>query len=380
MMLEVNSAKGIYLYHPSGKSYIDLIAGVSVSAIGHSHPEVVACVKSQIDHHMHVMVYGEFVQSSQVRYAHALCDSLGTGFESVYFVNSGAEAIEGAMKVSRKFTERSEIVSFVNAYHGSTMGALSVMGGEMFKKGFYPLIPDTRKLSLNCHEDLQEITNKTACVIIEPVQSEAGVILPENGFLEKVRKRCDETGALLVFDEIQTGFGRTGELFAFQKYQVIPDIIVLAKSLGGGMPLGAFISSREIMKTLSSNPALGHITTFGGHPVSCAAGLCTLEIILKEGLFQTVLQKELLFRKNLIHPSIKEIRGAGLLLALELGNSEIMHRTVQAAFINGVITDWFLFCNTAIRISPPLNITEEEIVLSCGILKKSLDEALQNSH
>jgi acetylornithine/N-succinyldiaminopimelate aminotransferase len=374
VMLEIKSAKGIYLLDPSGKKYIDLISGVSVSALGHGHPEVIKSIKSQLDKHMHIMVYGEFIQSPQVEYAHNLCETLGPGFENVYFVNSGAEAIEGAIKVSRKFTGKSEIISFENAYHGSTLGALSVMGGNNYKKGFYPLIPDTRRIKFNCLAGLLNITSNTACVIVEPVQAEAGVILPENGFLEKIRQRCDETGALLVFDEIQTGFGRTGEMFAFQKYGVKPDIIVLAKSLGGGMPLGAFISRKEIMHCLGSDPALGHITTFGGHPVSCKAGLCTLEIIKRDSLHKTVLHKEKLIRENLKHPGIKEIRGTGLLLAIDLGTPEMMHKMVKSALKNGIITDWFLFCDEAIRVSPPLNITDEEILEACRLLKKSLDQ------
>lgn len=375
MMLEVSSAKGIYLFSPAGEKYIDLIAGVSVSALGHSHPEIIKSVKAQIDKNMHLMVYGEMVQSPQVRYARALCGALGKGFEKVYFVNSGTEAIEGAIKISRKFTSRTEIISFVNAYHGSTMGALSIMGGTKYKNGYYPLIPDTRQLNFNCPEELENITPKTACVIVEPIQAEAGVVLPANSFLQKTRDRCNETGTLLVFDEIQTGFGRTGELFSFQKYKVKPDIIVLAKSLGGGMPLGAFVSSDTIMKCLSNNPALGHITTFGGHPVSCAAGFTTLNIIQKNSLHKATLKKEQIFRKNLIHPAIKEIRGTGLLMAIDLGTPEMMHRTVKMALKNGLITDWFLFCDTSIRISPPLNISEDEILTSCRILIKSLEDS-----
>lgn len=375
ILLEVNSAKGIYLFSPSGERYIDLIAGVSVSALGHSHPEVIECIKSQIDRHMHVMVYGEFIQSSQLMYAKALSDELGKGFETVYFVNSGAEAVEGSMKLARKFTGRSEIISFENAYHGSTLGAMSIMGDSAYKQGFYPLIPGTRRLVFNSAGDLINITARTACVIVEPIQAEAGVVMPENNFLRQIRERCDETGTLLVFDEIQTGFGRTGEMFAFRKFGVTPDIIILAKSLGGGMPLGAFITRREIMQCLSNNPALGHITTFGGHPVSCSAGLCTLNIIRRENLPEKASENELVFRENLIHPAVKKIRGTGLLLAVELESAEMMHRVVKILRKNGLITDWFLFCDKAIRISPPLNINRNEILEVCRIIKMSLDEA-----
>ena len=376
IMLEINSAEGIYVYSPSGEKYIDIIAGVSVSSLGHSHPEVIENIKAQLDKHMHLMVYGELIQSPQVRYAQNLCNALGPGFDNVYFVNSGSEAIEGSLKLARKCTGRSEIVSFMNAYHGSTLGAMSIMGNNDFKKGFYPLLPDTRKLNFNCPEELDNITIKTACVVIEPIQAEAGVILPSDNYLQLVRKRCDETGSLLIFDEIQTGFGRTGEIFAFQKLNVIPDIIVLAKSLGGGLPLGAFICSKELMKSLNSNPALAHITTFGGHPLSCAAGMTTLQIIQRESLHKSVLQKENRFRQKLIHPVIKEIRGTGLLLAIEFNSPELMRKIVKLALKNGVITDWFLFCDTALRISPPLTISEKEIDEACSIIIASIDEAV----
>ncbi len=376
VLLEVSHAKGIYIYSPSGEKYIDLIAGVSVSALGHSHPEVIENIKIQLNRHTHVMVYGEMIQSPQVTYAQTLTNSLGSGLDNVYFVNSGSEAIEGAIKLARKYTGRSEIISFNNAYHGSTMGAMSIMGNDNLKKGFHPLIPCIRKLNFNSQEELGFISSDTACVVIEPVQAEAGVVMPSANYLESIRKKCTETGTLLVFDEIQTGFGRTGELFAFQKFNLIPDIIVLAKSLGGGLPLGAFICRKELMQSLNSNPALAHITTFGGHPLSCTAGLTALNIIQRESLQKTVKEKEMRFRQKLIHPAIKEIRGTGLLLAIEFKSSELMHRVVKKALKNGVITDWFLFCDTAIRISPPLTICDAEIDEACNLILKSIDESV----
>jgi len=375
LMAEIDTARGVYLYGPSGEKYIDIIAGVSVSALGHNHPSVIKAVKEQVEHHMHIMVYGEVIQSPQVKYAQLLSSTLGDGFDNTYFLNSGSEAVEGAIKLARKATGRSNIVSFKNAYHGSTLGALSIMGGDLYKKGYYPLIPDTRQLEYNAFEDLRHITTKTACVIAEPVQGEAGIVLPEENFLRQLRERCNQTGALLIFDEIQTGFGRTGSLFAFMKCGIKPDIIVMAKSLGGGMPLGAFITRKELMKTLSEKPALGHITTFGGHPVSCAAGLACLKTILKEKLHESVANKEQLFRKHLSHPAVKEIRGTGLMLAAELASSDLMHKTVKCALKNGVLTDWFLFCNTAVRISPPLIISNREIITACNLLNQAIDEA-----
>jgi len=374
-LLEIESAKGIFLFGPERKKYFDIIAGVSVSALGHGHPAITRAVKEQVDRYMHVMVYGELIQSPQINYAKLLSSTLGEGFDNTYFLNSGSEAIEGVIKLARKATGRSEVVSFRNAYHGSTLGALSVMGGSYYKQGYHPLIPDTRQIEYNSFKDLDQITTKTACVIAEPIQGEAGIIMPASNFLRDLRERCNQTGALLIFDEIQTGFGRTAELFAFRKFGVTPDVIVLAKSLGGGMPLGAFITRKEIMKILSDKPVLGHITTFGGHPVSCAAGLACLKTILKDKLNETVADKEQLFRKHLDHPAIKEIRGTGLLLAIELGSQELMLKTIRCALKNGVMTDWFLFCNTAIRISPPLIINSGEIITVCNLIKQSIDEA-----
>jgi acetylornithine/succinyldiaminopimelate/putrescine aminotransferase len=377
-MLEVHRAKGIYLYDPSGKEYIDLISGVGVSYLGHNNPDVIRAVKNQIERHLHVMVYGEFIQSGQAGFAGLLCKNLDPGLNCVYFVNSGTEAVEGAMKLAKKYTGRSEVVSFTSAYHGSTHGSMSAMGGEQFKLKYRPLLPDIRFLNFNSLSDIDQISGKTACVIAEPVQAEAGVILQENGFLSRLKERCNRTGALLIFDEVQTGFGRTGEIFAYNLYHVVPDILILAKGLGGGMPLGAFISGKHIMKVLAMDPALGHITTFGGHPVSCAAGMAAFRILLREKTYRCVKEKELLFRKLLTHPAIKEIRGEGLLLAVEFGSAEILHRVFKHALKNRIITDWFLFCNTALRISPALTITGEEIQKACSLLMKSIDQALKS--
>jgi len=363
------------MYGTDGKDYIDLISGVSVSYLGHSDPRIIAAVKDQADKHLHLMVYGEFIQSPQIEYAKLLTSNLPESLQSIYFLNSGAEAIEGAMKLAKRFTGKHEIAAFRNAYHGSTQGALSIMGDEHFKNGFRPLLPGISLLRYNCLEDIEFITSKTACVIIEILQAEAGIVEIDSEFLAALRNRCNLTGTLLVFDEIQTGFGRLGEVFGYGLYGVIPDILVLAKSLGGGMPLGAFISSKEIMNSLSHDPVLGHITTFGGHPVSCAAGYAAFKVLINENLHLKADEKGNLFRKLLIHPAIKEIRGRGLLLAVELGNADLMHKVVKKAIENGLVTDWFLFCDTAIRISPALNITESEIEEACSRLTIAIEQA-----
>lgn len=363
------------MYDPGGKAYIDLISGVAVSYLGHGHSDIIQAVKDQADKHLHLMVYGEFIQSPQVEYAELLCKNLPENLESVYFVNSGAEAIEGAMKLAKRYTGRSGIIAFNNAYHGSTQGALSLMGGENFKTNYRPLLPGIRFLNFNHQADLDQITDDIACVVVEPVQAEAGVILPLGSFLLKLKEKCLQTGTLLVFDEIQTGFGRLGDFFACQHYNITPDIMVLAKGLGGGMPLGAFISNREIMSVLTNNPALGHITTFGGHPLCCAAGMAAFRVLLRDKLSELVKDKENLFRKYLKHPAIIEIRGEGLLLAVELGSPELMHKVIIKAVENGIITDWFIFCETAIRISPALTITGDEIKKACGLLLLSIEQA-----
>jgi acetylornithine/succinyldiaminopimelate/putrescine aminotransferase len=374
-MLEIVRAEGIYMYGPDGKKYLDLISGVSVSNTGHCHPKVVEAVKAQVGLYMHLMVYGEYVQSPQVKYAARLAEILPSALNSCYFVNSGSEAVEGALKLAKRYTGKRRIISFINSYHGSTHGALSIQGSEVYKNAFRPLLPETFQICFNDEKSLDSIDSNTACVIVEPVQGEAGVIYPENDFLLKIRKRCNSTGALLVFDEIQTGFGRIGQMFAMNRFKVVPDILLLAKALGGGMPLGAFISSREIMSALVSNPTLGHITTFGGHPVSCAAGLASLNVIIDERLAETCCSKSALFRKELTHPLISEIRGEGLLMAVQLPDPLYVQYVIAHAPDYGLVLDYFLFRDNSFRIAPPLIINEDEILLSIHLLKKLLDDA-----
>ena len=377
MLVEVERAEGSCSYTPEGKRYYDLVAGVSVSNVGHCNPAVVEAVQRQAARYMHVMVYGELVESPQVRYAARIAAALPDPLESVYFVNSGAEAVEGALKLAKRYTGRSEMISFRRAYHGSTHGVMSMMGspeGEEWKAAFRPLLPDVQSLVFNDFEELERITRRTACVLVEPVRGEAGIELPAEGFLQALRRRCDEVGALLIFDEIQTGFGRCGEMFACLKYGVTPDIICLAKALGGGMPLGAFVSSGQIMSTLSYNPTLGHITTFGGHPVCCAAGLAAMEYIEKNDLHHASEAKGALFEELLRdHPAVREIRRSGLLMAVELGSSERLYAIMELFKQEGIMSDWFLFCDTAFRISPPLVITEDEIRECCRIIVSCLD-------
>ncbi len=375
-MLEIERAEGVWLFDPDGKRYADLVSGISVSNLGHGHPDIVNAVKEQAEKHMHLMVYGEFIQSPQVQLARLLAEHLPDSLSCTYFVNSGSEAIDGALKLAKRYTGRFEVVSFKNAYHGGTAGALSILGDERLKNAFRPLVPGVKQLAFNDFKALDRIDHKTACVVIEPIQAEAGIVLPEKGFLEKIRDKCDETGSLLVLDEIQTASGRTGTLFAFESCGIKPDILVLAKSLGGGMPLGAFIASSEMQSVLRNNPALGHITTFGGHPVSCAAGLAALKVLTAEkSILEGVDRKGNLFREKLVHPGIKEIRGKGLLLAVELQNPDQVSLFMKNALEQGIISDQFLFCNTAFRISPPLTITEEEIMEICDIILEVLDEA-----
>ncbi len=378
MMLEIVRAEGIYMYGPDGKKYIDLISGVSVSNTGHSHPKVVEAVKNQAGLYMHLMVYGEIIQSPQVKYAERLTGILPPVLNCCYFVNSGSEAVEGALKLAKRFTGRSRIISFRNCYHGSTHGALSIQGSELYRNAFRPLLPDTFQVLFNDEKSLEAIDSKTACVIIEPVQGEAGVIYPENDFLLKLRNRCNSTGTLLIFDEIQTGFGRIGKMFAIDRFGVVPDILLLAKALGGGMPLGAFISSLEIMSALVSNPSLGHITTFGGHPVCCAAGLASLNVIIDEKLSESCNSKSALFKKELFHPLISEVRGEGLLLAVQLIDPAYIQYIIVHGPDYGLILDYFLFCSDAFRIAPPLIISEGEISIACRQLKQLLDDAEKN--
>ena len=372
-MLEIDRAEGIYLYDTSGKRYIDLVSGFAVSNIGHRNPKVVEAIKGQVDKYLHVTVYGEYIQAPQVKFAEKLCSVLPPTLNSVYFVNSGAEATEGAMKLAKRFTGRTEIIACRNSYHGSTHGALSVMGNEHYKQAYRPLLPNINFINFNDLENLQSISNQTAAVIIETIQGEAGIQVPDFKYMQALRNRCNETGTLLILDEIQTGFGRTGKLFGFEHFEISPDILLLAKGMGGGMPIGAFISSKEIMDVLKENPILGHITTFGGHPVSCAAGLATLKVILDENLIEDVAEKEALFRQYLVHPKIREIRGKGLMLSIQLNTFYEVEEVSSYCSKNGVIIDWFLNCDTALRIAPPLIITPSQIKEACGIIVKALN-------
>ncbi|MEO5911506.1 MAG: aspartate aminotransferase family protein [Pelobium sp.] len=371
-LLEIEKAEGCYIYDTKEKKYLDLVSGFAVSNLGHRHPEVITAIKNQLDKYLHVTVYGEYVQAPQVLFASKLSSVLPKSLSSVYFTNSGAEATEGALKLAKKYTNRSKIISFHQAYHGSTHGALSVMGNEYYKQAYRPLLPDVSFIHLNAIDELAEITIETAAVIIEAIQGEAGVQVPDLSFMKALRKRCNETGTVLIFDEIQTGFGRTGKLFAFEHDEVVPDILLLAKGMGGGMPIGAFISSKEMMDVLKDNPILGHITTFGGHPVSCAAGLATLNVILNENLIATVPEKEQLFRSLLVHPKIRGIRGKGLMLAIQLDSFEQVEHISKKCVEEGVIIDWFLHCDTAMRIAPPLIISESEIRFACGVILKAI--------
>lgn len=372
--LEIERAEGIYMYSPEGKRYIDLVSGVSVSNLGHGHPKVRQAVKDQVDKYMHLMVYGEFIETPQVKLAKLLADNLPEKLNSVYFVNSGSEANEGAIKLAKRYTGRSEIIHFKNAYHGSTHGALSVLGDEEMKNAYRPLLPDVRQIEFDNISDLQKITKETACVILEPIQSEAGLIIPSQEFLTTLRERCDETGALLIFDEVQMGFGRTGKLFAFEHFNVVPDILTLAKAMGAGMPIGAFIAEKSILDSFKSNPMLGHITTFGGHPVSCAAALAGLEVLLEDKIIEDVDRKAELFISLLKdHPLVKGFRKKGLFIAVNVENQEIMLEIMKHAYELGIVMDPFLFYPGAFRIAPPLVITDEEIKDACQLLIQAMD-------
>lgn len=373
LLLEFERAEGIYMYDTAGKAHIDLISGIGVSSLGHSNPKVIEAIKHQVDKYMHLMVYGEYVQTPQVRFAEKLVSLLPENLQSVYFTNSGAEAVEGALKLAKRFTGRQQVVACHNSYHGSTQGALSVMGNEEFKQAYRPLIPGVSFIHFNEPVDLQLITEQTACVIIETIQGEAGIRVPDAGYMQALRKRCDETGTLLILDEIQAAFGRTGKLFAFEHFGIIPDILLLAKALGGGMPVGAFISSNAIMGAIKENPILGHITTFGGHPVCCAAGLAALEVLLDENLIPGVAEKEALFRKLLVHPAIKEIRGKGLMLAIELENFDLNKKIIDRCIEHGIITDWFLHCSNSMRIAPPLIVKSSEIEHACTVIIEAIN-------
>lgn len=373
-LLAIEKAEGVFLYDVNGKPYLDLVSGFAVSNIGHRNPHVISAIKNQLDKYLHLTVYGEFVQAPQVKFAEKLVSVLPPSLSSVYFTNSGTEATEGALKLAKRFTNRSHIVAFENSYHGSTQGALSVMGNEYYKQAYRPLLPDISFISLNQEAQLDEITENTAAVIVEAVQGEAGIRVPEKQYFKKLREKCKQTGCLLIIDEIQTGFGRTGKLFAFEHYDIVPDILLLAKGMGGGMPIGAFIASKIIMDSLKDNPILGHITTFGGHPVSCAAGLATLEVLIKENLISTVEDKENLFRDLLKHPKIIEIRGMGLMLSIQLESFEQVESISKECVENGLIIDWFLHCDTAMRIAPPLTITHNQIKHACRIIIDAIEK------
>jgi len=374
LLLEVADSAGIFIFDKSGRSYIDLISGVSVSNLGHQNPEIIGAVKDQAGKYMHLMVYGEYIQSPQLEYAKLLTRLLPENLNCIYLVNSGSEAVEGALKLAKKFTGRFEIIAMKNAYHGSTHGTLSIMGNESLKNSFRPLLPGIKFIEFNNPGEIERITVNTACVITEPIQGEAGIIVPDEKYLELLREQCNKTGTLLIFDEVQTGFGRTGSMFAFMHYKAIPDILVIAKAMGGGMPLGGFVASHKMMQSFADNPPLGHITTFGGHPVSCAAALACLKILIRENFVKDAQQKEMLFRRLLVHPMIKSVRGKGLLLAVEVDEKIVLSGFQQRCLMKGLITDWFLFCDSAFRISPPLVITDNEIERSCNILLNVLNE------
>ncbi|MEO6231820.1 MAG: aspartate aminotransferase family protein [Ferruginibacter sp.] len=368
LSLEIVKASGSSMWDASGKQYIDLIAGISVCNVGHRHPKVIEAIKKQLDDYLHIMVYGELVESPQVMYAKKLTENLPASLNAVFYTASGSEATEGAMKLAKRFTGRTQIASFKNSYHGSTQGALSLMGDEYWRNAFRPLLPGTIQLNYNSFEDLERITEKTACVVAETIQAEAGVLVPLNGWLLALRKRCTQTGTLLVLDEIQCGFGRNGTLWAFQQFNVVPDILLLGKALGGGMPLGAFVADKSLMDSFTHNPVLGHINTFGGHPVCCAAGLAALDVLLEEKMIDSIPGKEKLFLQLLQHPKIKAVRSRGLMMAVEFESFEINKQVIDQLIERGVFTDWFLFAANCFRIVPPLIITPEEITLACKII------------
>ncbi|WP_424494483.1 aspartate aminotransferase family protein [Salinimicrobium sp. GXAS 041] len=374
LVVEISHAEGSYIYDTSGKSYLDFVAGVSACSLGHRHPRVVEAVKNQLDKYLHVMVYGEYAQEPAVQLSKLLAQELPKPLEKTYLTNSGTEAIEGSLKLARRYTERTEIIAAKNAYHGNTMGSLSLMTYEERQKPFRPLIGDVSFIEFNAEEDLKKITNRTAAVILETIQGGAGFILPIDNYLQKVKKRCEEVGALLILDEIQPGFGRTGKLFGFQHFGVVPDIVAMGKGMGGGLPIGAFTASEEMMDSLSDYPKMGHITTFGGNPVIASAALATLQEITKTDLIAGTLKKEKLFRELLVHPLISEIRGKGLMLAPILQTEEIANRLILEAQEEGLILFWLLFEKRAVRISPPLTISEEEIREGCGIIIALLDK------
>ncbi len=374
LCIEISHANGSYIYDTNGKKYLDFVAGVSANSLGHNHPKVKEAIVNQLDKYTHVMVYGEFIQEPQLELCKTLTSTLPENLSSVYLVNSGTEATEGALKLAKRYTGRSEIIAGNNAYHGNTMGSMSVCGKEEQNRAFRPLVPNTKFIQFNNEDDLQKITTNTAGVILETIQGGAGLIEPKNDYLKKVKERCDEVGALLILDEIQSGIGRTGKFWGFENYNVTPHIIITGKGLGGGMPIGAFISSYEIMNTLKDNPKLGHITTFGGHPVIASAGLATAKEILSSNLMEEALRKEILIKKHLNHPKIKEIRGKGLMLSLIMENPEIANEVILQSLDKGLILFWLLFEKRAVRITPPLTISDDEIIEGCKIITEILDK------
>ncbi len=373
-MIEIDRAEGIYMFEPGGKEYIDLISGIGVSNVGHRHPKVVEACKKQLDQYMHLMVYGEYIQSPQAQLAKALADSLPAPLGAVYLVNSGSEAIEGAIKLAKRYTGKPHIISCINAYHGSSHGALSVGGNELFKQNYRPLLPGHYHIPFYDEAAFSQIDERTAAVVIETVQGEAGVRTASKEYFQALRKHCERVGTLLILDEIQTGFGRTGKFWGFEHYGIVPDIVVSAKGMGGGMPIGAFMSSKEIMDSLKENPILGHITTFGGHPVSAVAALATIDIITSEKLVDQVAHKAQLFIRHLQHPAIKEIRNKGLMMAVAFESFEVLKPIIDRAIELGVVTDWFLFCDDAMRLAPPLIITDEEIKKACNIILQAIED------
>jgi|SRR6185437_15420409 len=385
LALEIVRAEGMYLYDASGKSYLDLIGGISVCNTGHRHPEVLEAIRRQTEMYLHILVYGEMLQSPQIEYAKQLADLLPANLQSVYFTNSGAEAVEGAMKLAKRVTGRTQFAAFNHSYHGSTQGALSILGDEYWRNAFRPLLPDILHLEYNNFEQLEEITERTAAVIVETVQAENGVIKPSfasvnrqpstvnQNFLQALRQRCNTTQTLLILDEVQVGFGRTGTLWGFAQYGIVPDILLLGKALGGGLPLGAFIASKELMDQLTDKPVLGHITTFGGHPLSCAAGLASMRVLLKENLTGAVAEKEKIFQRLLIHPAIRSLRTAGLLIAVEFESFEKNKQVIDYCIQQGLLTDWFLFASNCLRIAPPLIISEREIEKACSIILDAIN-------
>ena len=372
--LEIVRAEGCILVDTSGKEYLDLIGGISVANVGHRHPAVLEAIRRQLDAYLHIMVYGEFVESPQVQYARLLVDQLPASLDSVFFTNSGAEAVEGAMKLAKRVTGRTQILAFDHSYHGSTQGALSIIGDEYWRNAFRPLLPGIIHARYDSLEALELITEETACVVAETIQAEAGIMCPSREWMKALRSKCDSTGTLLALDEIQAGFGRTGLTWGFEQFEIVPDILLLGKALGGGLPLGAFIANRGLMQALTANPVLGHITTFGGHPLSCAAGMAAFQALLSDNMAGQVYSKRDIFLAQLQHPGIRAVRHSGLWLALEFDSFETNKKIIDYCIENGVLTDWFLFAPNCLRISPPLVITEAQIHQACSVIKRAIDQ------